>query len=127
MVKYLTAREKGETFTALENYASVDTPWVGLCGQGHECAPRLASVQRGGGICDACAGIKKLTHDQAVARMAECLTVREKGEIFIAVGNYVDAHSAWKGLCGQGHECAPRLNNVQRGGGFVTSARATES
>jgi hypothetical protein len=55
MIKYLAARGEGETFTPLENYVNVATPWKGVCRKGHECNPRLNKVQQGEGICRGCA------------------------------------------------------------------------
>jgi hypothetical protein len=95
-----------------EPWAGSNTPRLCWCPLGHECRTRPAGVQRGRGVCRVCAG-----SDPAASKAAWLASLNELGA--------KDGDEPWAGVmaprlcwCPLGHECHPRPNCVQQGGGI---------
>ena len=96
----------------------LEPEWLGsqqkhraLCRNGHKCNPRPDDVHRGRGICGACAGL-----DPAVAAAQFRARLAELGAELLQP--YVNSKTAHHARCAAGHDCYPRPNDVQQGGGI---------
>lgn len=97
----------------------VEPAWLGAdvshrvrCAEGHDCSPRPTSLQRGAGLCRACANL-----DPAFAEAAFRSRVAELGGIVI--------EPVWLGSgvphrvqCAKGHDSTPHPTSVQQGQGI---------
>lgn len=82
------------------------------CGNGHESAPRPGDVKQGVGICRICAG-----NDPKAAEAAFRARIEELGgEVLEPV--WLGKGKPHRVRCAAGHECTPRPNWVQQGGGI---------
>jgi len=100
-------------------WLGVDTPQRVRCAAGHECAPRPASVRRGGGICRTCAG-----NDPRVAEAAFRARLAELGAELLEP--YRGSLSPHRVRCAAGHECTPRPAEVQRGRGICRTCAGND-
>ena len=89
-----------------------DKPHRCRCAKGHECSPRPGNVQCGKGICRVCAG-----RDPAAAWSNFRQLVTELGGEVLEP-EYLGAIKPHRCRCASGHECSPRPNSVQQGGGL---------
>lgn len=90
------------------------------CALGHECAPRPADVRRGRGLCRVCGG-----NDPATAEAAFRERVAKLGGVVL--------EPAWLGSgrphrvkCASGHDCTPRPDSIQKGGGLCRTCAGQE-
>jgi hypothetical protein len=103
--------ELGGTVTE-QAWRGVDAPHVVICPGGHTCAPRPSELQQGGGLCRACAGNDPVDAERKFRERVEALGGRVVEPQWL--GNKVP-HAV---VCAEGHECAPRPNDVTQGGGI---------
>lgn len=89
------------------------------CAQGHDCYPLWINVQRGTGICRACAGQDPATAEKAFRDMLV-------GQGAVLVGSYVNARQPVHVRCPAGHDCYPMPDNVRRGQGICTYCAGRE-
>ena len=96
----------------------LEPDWLGtqhkhraICRNGHNCDLRPDDVQRGRGICLACSG-----RDPAAAEAQFRARLAELGAELLQP--YVNSKTAHHARCAAGHDCHPRPNDVQRGGGI---------
>ena len=96
----------------------LEPEWLGvqqkhraLCRNGHECNPRPDDVQRGRGICRACAG-----RDPAATEAAFRARLAELGAELLQP--YINSKTAHHARCAAGHDCYPQPNGVQQGRGI---------
>ena len=102
----------GATFGPGAVYVNTHTPVVLVCALGHACSPRPSDVQKGQGICRVCAA-----KDPATAQADFRERVATQGAVFAPGATYAGAALPVPLICAGGHECAPRPNSVQQGGG----------
>ncbi|MEV5929902.1 hypothetical protein ACPCSG_26965 [Streptomyces cellulosae] len=81
------------------------------CKSGHDCYPLPTNTTRGGGICRTCAG-----QDPKASEAKFRAAVEARGGTVL--GQYVNALTPVRVVCGQGHECRPRPSYVNSGGGI---------
>lgn len=101
----------------------VNDYWRWKCSEGHDCVTTLERVRMGRHICrhPGCkryAGPRRITHDEAVARMRERYPAIEVSEPFPG------GHRRWRMMCERGHECSPRASLVWSGQGMCETCEA---
>lgn len=112
--------------TLLEPYRNSKTPIRARCAAGHDCSPMPNSVQQGQGICPACTD-----RGRAAAEAAFRARLTELGAELLEP--YRGSPYPHQARCAAGHECSPRPDWVQQGGGICTfcsrqdPAESTES
>jgi hypothetical protein len=90
-------------------YVSNRTPVLVVCGKGH-CRPkRPGSLLRGEALCRVCAG-----KDPEAAKEAFLAEATRLGGRLADDAVYVDTRTPVELICGEGHACSPRPNDVQR-------------
>jgi len=97
--------------TILGPYVNNNTPVLVRCPEGHLCSPWPMSIRAGRGICRACVG-----RDPGTAEAAFRARIAELGGV--VVGGYAGKGNPVACLCPEGHECAPRPNDIQQGIGM---------
>lgn len=97
----------------------LETSWLGskvshrvLCPAGHVATPSPNSVQRGNGLCRACAG-----KDPEIAWCEFQARVTALGGRVLEP-HWLGARTPHRAECAAGHPTSPRPNNVQQGGGL---------
>jgi hypothetical protein len=83
------------------------------CAAGHDCYPLWINVQRGTGICRACA-----RQDPAISERAFRELLASLGADL--VGDYANARRPVQVRCAAGHDCYPTPDNVRRGQGVCS-------
>lgn len=99
--------------TVLEQpWRGSDAPHAAICPVGHECLPRHSGLLRGEGMCRTCAGNDPVRAERGfrdrVAALGGCV-VEE---------TWLGNKSPHRVICAAGHDCHPRPNDVQQGGGI---------
>lgn len=96
--------------TLLEpSWLGANTPHRVRCAAGHDCAPRPASVRKGGGVCVTCAG-----KDPRVAEAAFRARLAEMGATLLEP-TWLGSMVPHRVRCAVGHDWTPRPGNVRKG------------
>lgn len=93
-------------------WRGVDASHAVICAEGHECTPRPSELKQGGGLCRSCAGNNPADAERSFRARVEALGGRVVEPKWL--GNKVP-HTV---ICAEGHEAAPRPNDVIQGEGI---------
>jgi hypothetical protein len=93
-------------------WRGVDAAHRVICAAGHECAPRPSELKQGGGLCRVCAGNDPADADRKFRKRVEALGGR------VIEPTWLGNKASHRVICAEGHECAPRPNDVTQGGGI---------
>ncbi|MFH8577159.1 hypothetical protein [Streptomyces zaomyceticus] len=96
----------------LDEWKGDRTPHRVRCAQGHACTPRPSNVRKGNGVCRTCAG-----NDRQGAEAAFRARLADLGATLLEP-QYLGSGKPHRARCDQGHDCAPRPNDMQKGKGI---------
>lgn len=102
-------------------WLGINTPHRVICKIGHEVTPTPARLERGGGLCRACAG-----KDPNTAWRAFQQRIAELGGQVIE-SEWLGCQTPHRVICKAGHETTPRPNDVQQGGGGCRTCAGNDS
>ncbi|MFZ4266570.1 hypothetical protein ACOZDX_13650, partial [Streptomyces arboris] len=105
----------------------LETDWLGngarhrvRCLRGHDCTPRPTDIQRGQGLCRACAG-----NDPESAETAFRARLAELGAVLLE-SEWLGSGTPHRVRCAKGHGCTPRPNSVQKGQGLCRACAGND-
>jgi hypothetical protein len=100
-------------------YINVMTPVACRCRLGHDCSPTPNSLQRGQGLCRACAGKSPAAAEAKFRRQVAELN----GQV---IGEYAGNKAPVACICPAGHPCRPTPENLRDGGGMCRICSGTD-